>query len=977
MAWALLAFLAGRALGRRLLAECRRRPARWSRWREAWTAAGRAPFPPRRIACLVVGTATPLLFAHWGAGARSLGGWTAVRFLTGLIAGGADAWCDGRARSDGGDFGRKAKEDPAEDDIQTMEEGRALLSRPPRSSSEGEPESSPSRNTHMLDRKWLDGHWLAGAASSSLIGGWTFYPLNRLGASLGGVNSMLFLVGLGIATERCLVRHYAGQIASRATGSSKSDKSSVEQSQRKHQFFRDRAGKEGRKESLSSISSSQRRRQVQRESPRPSTFEFDEEQQITFHEQRPEPSPARHRSNSEDTDQFFDCLDDIDLHSGHDEDDGGGGGGVSAEGMAASAPVQSDSDRSSNESRIAAYSKRRVAYPDGSPALVPAGESVSTLPAGYLALYNNDRDKAQSKYRETQEWRREEKIYSVHSRPHSWFPAIKKAYPHVVHGFTPDGMPVVYESPGRMDLKGLFRGGCRVEDMIFHYCYLMEYLSNLEGVLTELHADDADDADAEWQEELAAYAHAKQQRLRSDPVPFGFCVVMDISGASPATLSVDVMTYLKRAGDVNTAHYPGSMRRAVAVRAPFWIGAAWKAIRGLLPASVTADLLSGAQTDAGELRRYVDEDQIPQEYGGRSRFKLGEHPFELGLKKLVETQEEATGREVGGGGRNGSECPLGEPESPLHAPAAIRSAPTVLERDVALDVNSPDPAMERTVAHEWEGLGSRHVLAVTTILQATVFLVVGALELALPYWAMTPPSRGGMGYEAHGNGTAVFLSCCVIAWAIRRPRMSQFALSTIEKSPLRGFRIGIGTTCFMLVCLGLIPIALKPSESTLILVCFSAYLSLIFIACSLGNLSLVHLRDLAVKPSQEHSSPQSVHWRTVIPPFGRAAGYICVVPIFRVPLQKGLPFPLNASFFLCLLACVCWLLYILSFSLHTPAVASPPPPLGHANKKEPQFIGAISSNLLFVREVFVVAYADVGFLVNELSQRDHHRTHKW
>ena len=68
-------------------------------------------------------------------------------------------------------------------------------------------------------------------------------------------------------------------------------------------------------------------------------------------------------------------------------------------------------------------------------------------------------------------------------------------------------------------------------------------------------------------------------------------------------------------GDINTLHYPGSMRQAVAVQAPFWIGVAWKAIKGVMPASVTVDLLSNAQTMEGGLKQYIDEDQIPVEYG--------------------------------------------------------------------------------------------------------------------------------------------------------------------------------------------------------------------------------------------------------------------------------------------------------------------------------------------------------------------------
>jgi len=647
-------------------------------------------------------------------------------------------------------------------------------------------------------------------------------------------------------------------------------------------------------------------------------------------------------------DEFFDCLDEVefDLESQTH---------TTATAITSPRPPK---NYQNYENQIAVYSGRKVTYPDGTLACVHAGETMSKIPGGYTIMHTT---RAASKYVATQQWRQKEKIYNIHTRPHSWFTTIKDAYAHIIHGFTKDGMLVVYERPGTMKMKEMLRSGCSVDDLVFHYCYLMEFMSNMESILTELHSnDDGEEArDNSWQDELAAFAHAKQRRIQKDPMAYSYIVVMDITGASPSFLSADVLAYSKRSADINTAHYPGSMRRLIAVNTPFWIGVIWKRMKSILPASVTTDVLSSAQMEEGGLTKYIDEDQIPAEYGGKSKFKLGEHPFEVGLKELVRRQGECSS--------SGADEPVSAVASPLHesTPSFFPPSSAVLERNVE-DVNYPQDNMTPSSKHvsttcEWDGLGSQGVLTIAAILQFFVFFVIGSLELALPYWIISPPDYGGLGCEARRNGMAILVSCLIIFLAIKRSRFSQLTRSTIERSPLRGFRIGIGAMCFFLVCLGLIPLTLEPNRSTLGLFCFSAYLSFIFFGVTLGILALEHVRNVVLYSTEEESETflQSSKSTLTVSMFGRVAGYIFVAPIFRWSIRKDLFFPLNASFFLCLLAFICWMVYIVSFSLHTEA---PPPTMNRTKKKETMFMSAMVGLLSFIRQVFWVAFADINFL---------------
>ena len=509
-----------------------------------------------------------------------------------------------------------------------------------------------------------------------------------------------------------------------------------------------------------------------------------------------------------------------------------------------------------------------------------------------------------------------------------------------------------------------------------------EYLSNLESVLTELYSNEYDDD--EWQEELAGYAHAKQTRLQSDPISFGFVVIMDISGASPTSLSGDVISYLQRAGETNSLHYPGSMRRLVAVQAPFWLGAAWGAIKGVLPASVTTDMFSGKQTMAGGLKQYIDENQIPAEYGGKSKFKLGEHPFEVGLRKLVQRQ----GEDVAA--HDNDDVFDKFPMNPLHGvstwnsslmaekePPSHHSLSPYFEKENASKNMSSSIATsgKHTTTREWDDLETDYVLIVATTLHILLHSVIGSIELALPLCVIYPTLYGGMGFEARRNGYIVFASCAMISLTMKRTKFSRVAWDIAEKSPLRGFRIGIGAMGFFLLCISLIS-----SDSAFGFLCLVAYFALVYFSGAVGTVSVEYLRCVALRSFKTGNDtlPILFVWMqgtesTIASGLGKMVGYFSVASIFRWSTRQQRPFPLGASFHLCLAACLCWILYIVSFSLRTVSVSathtSSQGPNNKRRKKKSQFAQAMLGWLTFVKELFMVAYSDILFLVDTTVSR--------
>ncbi|KAL7492408.1 hypothetical protein ACHAWT_001895 [Skeletonema menzelii] len=805
--------------------------------------------PSYVVTCHFIAIILPLIFVNWGWGIYHREWLIFVRFVTASISGLAMAWAKRQPFFYSDNV--KGGKGHVNEEI-NMEEGSALM-HSDNNVDKNDVEKVVDSNGHQ--QQWIDWHWIAGAGCSSLLGGYIFYPLNRLMMALEPKTLVpLSMIVVGMAIHRQLSRHFS------ATSISSSNSMKVDRTVYGGGDSNDKGTAVTKSTSSAPSSMIQRRKQTSNLDQQ----QHQQQQQQELYNGKSHSRTRLYSDNSSDSDdQFFDCLDDIEL-------------GLPEE------PNNSINNSHGNSAvnfdrQIATYSGRKIIYSDGTNAYVPAGESISSTPPGYLSMNNNNQVKSQSKYEATQQWRRSEQIHCIHSQTHVWFQKIKAAYPHVIHGFTPDGMPVLYEAPGKMNLKELLRNGCHVKDMIFHYCYMMEYLSNIESVLSEVNANEVN---PDWQEPLAAYAHAKQMRLQNDSIPFGFVVVMDIAGASPSSLSGDVMTYLKQAGDINSAHYPGSMRRAILVQAPFWLGSMWKAIKGILPASVTADLLSGTQTMNGGLKLYIAEDQIPVEYGGTSPFKLGEHPFEIGLKKLAESKA----------GQVDEASMMSHSKTSPFTPLQEDIPPRLAKRQHHDTIAVPMHAQSNTVSSKrstlpqgWDGLGASYILVVASLLQLCSYAVIGSIELSMPLWVISPD---GMGYESRRSGMACFGTCFVILQALKRvkPHLSS---RSIQKNPSKNVRIGILISCVSLACINLIPLTSNHDKSLLGLVCLSALCAFVYLSLVLGVMSVDYLRATAISSSNDCSDlpsgltfMQSHKSSPVLVFLGRVVGYVCFLAIY-------------------------------------------------------------------------------------------------
>ena len=552
-------------------------------------------------------------------------------------------------------------------------------------------------------------------------------------------------------------------------------------------------------------------------------------------------TPARSRAGSVSSamsarsDMFFDCVSE---HSGEDMMDDFVNDVKSP--MTSSSPPTGTASGS-----VAIYRSGRVVYPNGEPSHVPPHQSRSVVPQSYIetfSLSDPTHSKAKAKWEESHKWREEQKVWRIHSTPHNHFAEIKKAYPHFVHGFSKAGYIIVYEQPGKMKLKGLFRSGCTVDDMIHHYVYLMEYIGN---VLSE--DPQIIEARRRWCNENG----------KSELEHWGIMVVMDVSGAGPSMLSGDVLRYLKRAGETNSAHYPSTIKRAFVVNSPFYLAGIFSGIHNILPESVHVELLGGS-TQIQHLTEFIDLDQIPKEYGGTSQYALDQHPFEIGMTKLADSsndnlrdKEEATGHDKGctvpalvtlestsdsattsatpsvdGDDEDGKlvDIPFGSPSSQPVQRASRRSSAESPHNAVNPAISNhgikPQTLSKSAAAAE---IAKRRATTITSILSIINGASTCILECTVVLWMLSPRVVGGLRYGLVMITSVTAIASLLLFWrctVMSPPGMTLFGQSQhMGKAsafhPARRLRIGSGSAAFFSIALPTAVTAVPKGESFL------------------------------------------------------------------------------------------------------------------------------------------------------------------
>lgn len=711
---------------------------------------------------------------------------------------------------------------------------------------------------------------------------------------------------------------------------------------------------------------------------------------------------SRGRFETGDSD-FFDCqsvLSDMeDLHDGDGEND---------------VHTWKDALPAEVTNAIAEYRDRRVVYANGSPAHVPGGDSPDVVPSNYLTLCAGNKSKAEKMWQATQRWRREQNVWKIHRLPNLWFAEIKKAYPHFVHGYSKEGFPIIYEQPGKMNLKQMFREGAEVADMVRHYIFFLEYISNYICTSEEIRSK------------------IGPTSLPHNSSSWGIMVVMDVKGAGLSVLSGDVLTYLKRAGDINNSHYPMSLKRAFAINSPFWLAGAWSSIKGILPDSVQVDLLSSHQYLAA-LRERIDDEQIPPEYGGSSPYKLGEHPFEKDLHDLVELANTTSPEENELDDADEMQTPIDKApqdatysfdydrnswQSDVDSSTIKDTAPHFATGDwrgsISMHSHTPGTRRRRAVSQDagtslklgssfvtddvsdddyrkkaTAGLGGEgEVFIIVSCIRVFWMAAQGILETTIPLWILTPTEYGGLGYAPSRSAVALF-DCMVVLLCAMRTKVSTLLSKHPNMAPLRSFRIAAGSQAVIILLLAILPKRVGPDQRTDSV--FVMTVTIIFLACialssifghssssvlhqvasinfTKGEYTSNHLLSRWYGSSRLMSDCESGNLTHKISSIAEVLGVLVAGSIHAWSVSQDRPTPFDGTSCLFLSSLVSFFLYVCSFSLHLNVVGEfavhPKEQHGGGNDRSDSGVRRCGS---FLYEVVTVSVSDMASLFDEAN----------
>jgi len=191
-----------------------------------------------------------------------------------------------------------------------------------------------------------------------------------------------------------------------------------------------------------------------------------------------------------------------------------------------------------------------------------------------------------------------------------YFSVIKKNYPHFLCGKAKSGSYVYYEKVGFIDLDGIRKTGCTIDDTIRHYIFITEYLWRI------LAPGDTDKTVS----------------------------VFDMTNVKLADLAGDALEFLKKSSAVIQNNYPESCQAMLLVNCPSWFSLLWKMVKPLVNEVTQKKIrIVNAANTLNAMREFIDDDQIPQCYGGTGVWGDGgpeneryQNPLEVALQKFVD-----------------------------------------------------------------------------------------------------------------------------------------------------------------------------------------------------------------------------------------------------------------------------------------------------------------------------------------------------
>lgn len=230
------------------------------------------------------------------------------------------------------------------------------------------------------------------------------------------------------------------------------------------------------------------------------------------------------------------------------------------------------------------------------------------LPLRFLRAGKGDVEEGRRRYQETLTWRRENNIDNNLYEAWPQFSKIKEHYPHFFHSKGRNGQPVFYEQPPKTDLRALRNCGVGLDGLLSHYAMITEF---------------------QWQ-------YVEQDDFQRS------IYIIDLAGIRMTDFVGECVEFVRAASAFTAAHYPERAGHVFVINVPGWFKIIWNVVKPMID-EVTLEkihILRGKEEIFESLLTQIAVENIPQEYGGQSCYKLGEAPEEILLRELMQHNNE-------------------------------------------------------------------------------------------------------------------------------------------------------------------------------------------------------------------------------------------------------------------------------------------------------------------------------------------------
>lgn len=220
-----------------------------------------------------------------------------------------------------------------------------------------------------------------------------------------------------------------------------------------------------------------------------------------------------------------------------------------------------------------------------------------TVPARYVNAEKGDQVKARARFLKTMRWRKANGLADILARPHPLFRVIKKHTNQFFYGRGREGPVVYYETPKAADLPALSRLGVGVEDLVYHFVYISEFL---------------------------------YQRL--DAAPDAQCIsVVDCSGIGVADFGGAVVDFLKKVSAVTQQHYPERSFSIVCINAPFSFRMVWALVGALMDPVTRAKTHIYGSNYVPKMAPYIAPEEVPAQFRKPAKGEPAPEPYHAGI----------------------------------------------------------------------------------------------------------------------------------------------------------------------------------------------------------------------------------------------------------------------------------------------------------------------------------------------------------